>query len=177
MVSEDFPYRQSIRLKGFDYTNRGYYFVTICTHGRENLFGTIRNVGARPDAPDMQLNEFGRIVENNVKLMPKWKIFIDKYQIMPNHIHLIMVISGASGQNNISGASGRAPTKLTLGWYVGALKTLSTRQINRISGPLKRKIFQRNYYERIIRNEKELWQARNYIESNVANWKKDKLFN
>lgn len=92
--------RKQIRLKRYDYSEAGYYFVTICTQNREFLFGSIVGVGRdRPDnaKPEMILNEMGKIVKSVWQSLPKHHpVELDQFQIMPNHVHMIIVITGAS---------------------------------------------------------------------------------
>ncbi len=153
--------RRSIRLIGYDYSNQGWYFVTICSEKREEIFGEI--VGARRDSPKMRLNDNGRIVKKIWKSLPNHHgVKLDEFVIMPNHIHLIVQIQGASR---------RAPT---LGWLIGMFKTECTKEINKLNRVLGWRRFQRNYYEHIIRNEKELNAIRQYIRDNPQNWQKDK---
>ena len=174
--------RKQIRLKNYDYSKSGLYFVTICTQNRECLFGNIVDhpivVGRdrpiisigrdRPvtDGPpvSMILNQYGKIIKNVWESLPKHHpVELDAFQIMPNHVHFILRI--------ISGASRRAPT--TLGFIVGMFKTECTAQINKLQNTPGQKIFQRNYYEHIIRNEIELNKIREYIKNNPLFWNQD----
>jgi putative transposase len=183
-MSDDFPVRESIRLPGYDYSQNGYYFVTICTQNTENLFGGIRN-------GIMILNDVGKIVDHWVN-ETKYKfsnIKMDICQIMPNHIHLIMIIVGAGFSRPT-----KTPVKLpTLGQIIAYFKYQSTIEINNIyiesgakTAPLQNEsggktpplhfkhIFQRNYYEHIIRSEREFKQIHFYIQTNPQNWDTDK---
>ncbi len=191
-MSRDFLYdRQSIRLHGYDYTQNGLYFVTICTHNRENIFGNIV-VGARRDAPDkmcdapvglpdknthMELNTNGKIVESVWKSLPKHHdVELDCFQIMPNHIHLNILLLGGL-KNGLGGflvESGGSRPAPTLGMIVGFLKSESTKQIRRLTKNPKMKIWQRNFYERIIRNEKEYDKICYYILHNPEMWNRDR---
>ena len=189
--------RQSIRLKNYDYSQTGLYFVTVCTQNRECLFGHIINhpVGVGRDRPNlglcnhtilvgrdrpvsMILNKFGIIIKNVWEsLHDHHPVELDAFQIMPNHIHFILrIVSGAS-RHIVSGASRRAPTIITptytLGFIVGMFKTGCTVQINRLRNTPGQKIFQRNYYEHIIRNEHRLHKIRQYIKNNPIIWNID----
>ncbi len=186
--------RKQIRLRQYDYSRLGLYFVTICTQNREYLFGNIVNhyVGVGRDRPVltkgdrpvlMILNQYGKIIKNVWESLPNHhSVELDAFQIMPDHVHFILhIIFGPSQQNNIGasrlnnmGASRRAPTiTTTLGFIVGMFKTQCTAQINKLKNTPGQKIFQRNYYERIIRNEIELSKIRQYIKNNPLFWKKD----
>jgi len=160
-------HRKSIRLKNYDYSQSGLYFVTICTQNRECIFGNIinNNVGVGRDRPiSMILNQYGKIIENVWESLPDHhSVELDVFQIMPNHVHFILHI--------VLGASRRAPT--TLGFIVGMFKTECTKQINKLRNTPGQKIFQRNYYEHIIQNENELIKIRQYIKTNPLFWNQD----
>ena len=160
-------HRHSIRLKKYDYSQSGLYFVTICTQNRECIFGNIinNNVGVGRDRPiSMILNQYGKIIENVWESLPNHhSVELDVFQIMPNHVHFILHI--------VLGASRRAPT--TLGFIVGMFKTECTKQINKLRNTPGQKIFQRNYYEHIIQNENELIKIRQYIKTNPLFWNQD----
>jgi len=178
-------HRHSIRLKKYDYSQSGLYFVTICTQNRENLFGNI--VGANHDSPvpKMVLNEFGKIVNKKINELKKYKnVDIDIYCVMPNHIHLILIIVGAGPcacpsrvrPNGLGSTQGSTPT---VGEYVKRLKTITTRiYIENVNNknwpPFNKRLFQRNYYEHIIRNEIELNKIREYIINNPSMWDRDR---
>jgi putative transposase len=160
-----FGHRHTIRLQKYNYSDRGWYFITICTQNRECIFGEII-VGVGRDRPFyINLNRYGKIIKNLWKSLPKHHaVVLDEFQIMPNHIHFILHI--------IKGASRRAPT--SLGFIVGIFKTECTSIIDKIQNTIGKKIFQRNYYEHIIRDEFELNRIRHYIRDNPKNWDKDK---
>ncbi len=172
--------RKQIRLKQYDYSRSGYYYVTICTENRECIFGHITIVGVGRDRPGsntnhtMILNQYGKIIQSVWESLPNHHpVELDVFQIMPNHIHFILQILGAS-RRNIEDASRRAPTTIrTLGFIVGMFKTECTAQINQLRNIPGQKIFQRNYYEHIIRNEPELSKTRQYIKFNPLFWKND----
>ena len=164
--------RLSIRLKNYDYSKSGLYFVTICTENRECLLGDIV-VGVGRDRPVLMiLNQYGKIIENVWGSLPDHHpVELDAFQIMPNHVHFILhIVSGARPM--ITGASRRAPTG-TLGFVVGMFKTECTKQINKLQNTPGQKIFQRNYYEHIIRTENDLNKIREYIINNPLMWKND----
>jgi len=163
--------RQSIRLKNYDYSQSGLYFVTICTQNRECLFGNIIN-------GKMKLNAAGKIIESVFKSLPKrFPIVLDEFQMMPNHVHMILVIQPHTTYGSNNGRDDRAPT---LGKIIAYFKYESTKQINNIVGAgiippdTIHKIFQRNYYEHIIRNENDLNKIRKYIIKNPNMWDRDR---
>lgn len=157
--------RRSIRMPGYDYSREGAYFVTICAYDRGCLFGEIKDGG-------MQLNEFGKIVgrcwydlSNHYKNME-----LDCFVIMPNHIHGIIKIVGAG----FKPAPTDVDTNHGLPEIIRALKTFSARKINQIRKNPGMPVWQRNYYEHIIRGEDELNRIREYIINNPAQWDNDR---
>jgi REP element-mobilizing transposase RayT len=204
-------HRRSIRLKGYDYSQAGAYFITICCEDKECRFGKIEN-------DEMVLNEFGTIAYNEWnKLAERFLNFeLDVFQIMPNHMHGIIVLVGAGftpAQNNAgftedenagfpvpNTRAGVNPARTgTIGDIIGAYKSLVANECLKIfksngaevnpkgSGlnpkwagvnpaPTMEKLWQRNYYEHIIRNEQSFQTISNYIVSNPSKWKDDKFY-
>ena len=167
-------HRQSIRLKGYDYTLAGEYYVTIVTHGRAFLFGDVVN-GV------MVLNDAGKIVEAAWFDLPNHyrHVVLGTFVIMPNHVHAIIILMDMDDVHpTIVGAGLKpAPTEPIkrhgLPEIVRALKTFSARRINELSNSRGVPVWQRNYYEHIIRNDDDANRIHQYIESNPANWKND----
>jgi REP element-mobilizing transposase RayT len=162
--------RKLLRLKNYDYSSVGYYFVTICVQNKRCLFGKIQS-------EHMILNTYGNIVKKSWDKLPQMfaDIALDEFIVMPNHVHGIIQIVGAAFMtpNNVlqfetQGAINRAPT---LGEIVRAFKASSCRFIH-LSG-LNNFKWQRNYYERVIRNDIELNEIRRYIADNPINWNID----
>jgi putative transposase len=191
MSDDNKQQRRSIRLRDFDYGAEGAYFVTICTHKRVCLFGYV-------DDEAMTLNHYGRIVwdewEATAKLRPNLQL--DRFVVMPNHVHGIIFITQKINTSNESpnndtekppdnvGAWRAMPLQRkfsqpiphSLPTIVGAFKSAVTRKINRYRNTPGGIVWQRNYWERIIRKEEDLNWLRLYIATNPAQWKKDKLF-
>ena len=182
----DIHHRRSIRLKGYDYTKEGSYFITICTLNRENIFGKIVNEG-------MILNENGIIVEKTWFDLPNHNsnIVLDAFIIMPNHVHTIVFVGAGSkpaldlgtqpaqkcGTETDWAGLEPAPTRATpLSEIVRQLKTFSSKKINIQRNTEGLPVWQRNYFEHIICNEDELNRIRKYIKSNPANWHADENF-
>ena len=160
------PRRRSIRLEEYDYSQAGAYFVTLCTLNRECLFGNITE-------GKMILNAAGRIVSDSwVWLARQYDyVLLDESIIMPNHLHGIIVIEDRRRPN--AGGSRTAPTmekQKSLGRLVGAFKTISTKKINQTRATQSAKLWQRNYYEHVIRNDEELNRVREYISHNPLKW-------
>jgi putative transposase len=169
-------HRRSLRLKEFDYSQVGAYFITICTQNREQLFGEIDDTQAR-----MVLNEFGIIVrdvwDQTQKHYPD--ITLDTYVIMPNHFHGIIIVGAGSSRPLSQGPSkqkGREDPAPTVGNILGYFKYQSTKQINAARNAGFQKLWQRNYYDHVIRDDDDLNRIHEYIENNPANWLQDELF-
>jgi len=164
MINEPPKRRRSIQLKGYDYSQSGGYFVTICTRNREYLFGEIVD-------GNISLNDLGREVAKCWQWLAEQYPYIqlDEWIVMPNHFHGIMLI-----MNERRGGSRTAPTKQKpLGRLIDAFKTVSTKQINEYRDTPHAPLWQRNYYEHVIRNETDLEEIREYIENNPIKWLED----
>jgi REP element-mobilizing transposase RayT len=160
-------HRRSIRLKGYDYSQAGAYFVTICAQNRECLFGEIVD-------GKMQWNEAGYIAAQSWQWLAEQyrQVTLDEWVVMPNHLHGILIIADDS-----RGGSRTAPTehRKSLGRLIGAFKTVSTKRINGLHNTTGSTIWQRNYWEHVIRDEAELNSIREYIQNNPAQWQFDQL--
>jgi REP element-mobilizing transposase RayT len=174
MYNPEIHHRRSIRLRDYDYSSEGAYFITICTRNKECLFNTY------PSLKEIVYNQWHEIPNRypNIEL--------DEYIIMPNHIHGIVINVGAGFTPAPQRATARvAPTPIphhkTIGTIIGEFKSLCILQwikyieennINEIG-----KFWQRNYYEHIIRNEFELEKIRKYIFENPLKWEDDEYYN
>ncbi len=158
-------HRRSIRLKGFDYTREAAYFVTICIQNGTCLFGEIVN-------GQMRLNDAGRVAQMMWKAIPTHfpHVETDAWVVMPNHVHGIIITVGAT---HASPPRQSGPPKGSLGAIVGSYKSAVSRQINQLHGTPGALVWQRNYYEHIIRNNTGLNRIRKYIAGNPAHWDED----
>ncbi|MBI5876936.1 MAG: transposase [Chloroflexi bacterium] len=163
-------HRRSIRAQGYDYTQAGGYFVTICTHNRASLFGAIVDGVMRPNAAGTVAADSWAWLATQYPY-----VMLDEWIIMPNHLHAIIVLDDV-----MPGGSRAAPTasspviRKPLGQLVGAFKTVSAKQINGQRNTPGAPVWQRNYYEHIIRNDKELNAIRRYVADNPAQWALDR---
>ncbi len=188
----DIHHRRSIRLKGYDYSQAGWYFVTSCVQDRKCVFGKVEN-------GEMLLNEYGKIADQQWAKLPERfaNMVLDVWQIMPNHMHGIILMTDIVGatlavapdkntdaQNDFGIATGAgaspAPTK-TVGDIVGAYKSLVANDCLAIfkqnnPGKMMGKLWQRNYYEIIIHGEPSYQRISDYIVNNPGKWDNDKLF-
>ncbi len=219
-------HRRSIRLKGYDYTSPGAYFVTICTQDHVCTFGEVVE-------GDMRLNPYGRVVNTYWSRIPRHfpHVTLDAWAVMPNHVHGIIVITDAPSSGDTSSPvdkrgcgrrgeaipvrptvmeDGNGPTACpvenddagiasplqtsqhasrhptppphprgapsrSLGAIVGNFKSITTRRINGMKHTPGGQVWQRNYWEHIIRNERAFQRIRQYIENNPALWEQDQL--
>jgi putative transposase len=169
-------HRKSIRLQGYDYSQAGAYFVTIVTYQRDCIFGEIKN-------SEMILNDLGKIADECWRAIPEHFPFVElgAHIIMPNHAHGVIVINNNEPTSGVGATHWVAPTTIitrpagpkrgSLGAIIGSFKMVVTRRIQREHNATG--IWQRNYYEHIIRNEREMDDIWRYIESNPAHWDAD----
>ena len=157
----DLHHRRSIRLPGYDYRAHGAYFITLVSVDRDCLFGSIVD-GA------VTLSPFGNVVDETWQWMSRQYPYLDlgEWVVMPNHFHAILWI------NELTATAGKLKIK-PLGSLVGAFKTVTTKQINTLRGSSTHTIWQRNYYEHIIRDDHAFEIIRNYIMTNPEQWEKD----
>ena len=180
----DKHHRRSIRLQGYDYSQNGAYFITICTQNRECLFGEIMDGRMQLNVAGEMVCRWYRELENKFP-----DIECDAFVCMPNHVHFIVVNVGAdlcvrpnpanehagNGDHPNQGEHTGSPLRAVVQWF----KTMTTNEY--IRGvkqhhwpPFPGKLWQRNYYERIVRNENELTRIRQYIIDNPAKWDMDR---
>jgi putative transposase len=187
-------HRRSIRLMGWDYSQPGAYFITICTHDRRCIFGRVVN-------GEMRLSQIGQIVQRIILEIPTHfpGVVLGEFIIMPNHIHMILwitdfvgagftpapVIANAgipSSEIADSWRSGRpqgSPLRANLGQIVGAYKSLVVRDCLKIfksNDEFMGKLWQRNYYEHIIQDDTDYERIAEYILGNPLKWEEDALF-
>jgi putative transposase len=170
-------HRRSIRLKGYDYSTKGAYFLTLCTYQNECLFGEIIN-------GEMYINEYGQIVTEEwmQSSIIRKEIELDESVVMPNHFHAIVFIN--PDIEDTVGAQGIAPSSEGIAYrksksistLVAGFKTAVTKRINILRNAPGNAVWQRNYYENIIRNENALDKIRQYTINNPSSWEVDKFY-
>lgn len=161
--------RRSQRLAGYDYRCNGAYFVTLCTHERQRLFGEITD-------SVFELSAYGDILLDEWLWTPveRSDISLDAYVIMPNHFHGVIILHG--GAEKQSAGSTALSARLagaqrgSLGAIVGQVKFLTSRRINRHRNTSSAQFWQRGFYDHIIRNDTDLDRIRAYIEGNPERW-------
>jgi len=176
--------RRTIRLPAYDYSSPGAYFVTIRVQGGECLLGDV--IGET-----MNLSIFGQIAWRAWKRLPSHfpNLVLDAWTVMPNHMHGLLLITArcdpaASGHLEVASPGAglnaasrppRAPAPGSLGVIVGNLKSVSARRINQLRKTPGQAVWQRNYWEHIVRDDESLRRIREYIQTNPARWAEDRL--
>ena len=149
-MKNDRPQRKTIRLPNYDYSREGAYFVTICTEGKAKLLCSYTRPAMEGDMPIFRLTPVGQTVNEMLRLIPG----IDKYVIMPNHVHLIVFNDGSDG---------------SLARKIQFFKSNITRKLGR-------SIWQRSYYEYVIRSEQDYLVRWKYIDDNPIKWATDDYY-
>jgi REP element-mobilizing transposase RayT len=161
----NYPTRKNMRLKNYDYRRGGAYFITICNQNRVSLWGEIID-------NEMVLNEAGFMVQKWIgKIENKFKnMFIDGMVIMPNHLHFVLIIDELEEKNEI-------PIAQVVQWFKAMTSNEYIREVKRGNyPPFNRRIWQRNYYENIIRNETSYNEIQRYMQENPQRWEEDVLY-
>jgi len=168
-MSTEFSQRKPTRLKGFDYNTNGAYFITVCTEDRRQILSRVvppSSVGEGLAPPKIELYPCGKIAEAQLLLLEKryHTVSIDKFVIMPDHIHMILIL-----QNDAGGAS-PSPTVSDI---ICSFKSITSRICKAKYGI--EHIFQRSFYDHIIRDKDDYETRVNYISENPQRWYYDKL--
>ncbi len=156
--------RKQVRLQNYNYSENGYYFITICTQNHAQILSKIVGDGAF-DVPINLLTDVGKIVDkyilstNNIP-----SVTVDKYVIMPNHIHIILIV------NNNGTSKAPSPTNNIISHSVSTLKRFINKEVGY-------NIFQRSFYDHVIRDQNDYLTIWNYIDTNPAKWQEDKYYN
>ncbi|MBO4692917.1 MAG: transposase [Clostridia bacterium] len=151
------PVRKKSRLENYDYSQEGAYFITICVKDRKKILSKI--VGAIHESAEIELTQYGKILDNHINnLNARFNINVDKYVIMPDHIHLIITINERAIRES---PLQRRPT---ISKAIGFLKMNASRDIH--NAGYKGEIWQRSYYDHVIRNQNDYNEIWEYIDSN-----------
>ncbi|MBO5845369.1 MAG: hypothetical protein J6Q77_01865 [Clostridia bacterium] len=165
---KELPKRKPTRLKNFDYSTPGAYFVTVCTHNRKCTLSRV--VRAIHESPEIQLTEYGKIVDRLINTIPQQSLAtIDRYVIMPNHIHLVIMITDSDELRAIreSPLRGRSVISKMIGYIkMNASKEIHNRYGNEI-------VWQRGFHDHIIRNRNDYEKISKYIYENPIIWQYD----
>ena len=161
MKNTTLPKRKHTRLEGYNYNNPGSYFITICTENKEEILSTIRVGTGVLDRPENELTEYGKVADKRLKEMSDFydNISIDKYIILPNHIHIMLTIK--SVPNGPSGTP--VPTDSLIARFISTFKRFCNKEYGK-------NIWQRGSYDHIIRDEEDYIETLSYIENNSLKW-------
>ena len=157
---KELPKRKPTRLNNFDYSTPGAYFVTVCTHNRKCTLSRV--VGAIHESPEIQLTEYGKIVDRLINTIPPQSLAtIDRYVIMPNHLHIMVFISADE--------YGRPQVAPTVDRMIKQFKGAVTKKIGY-------PIWQKSFIEHVIRNKQDFETRSKYIYENPIRWYYDELY-
>ena len=163
--------RRSIRLPGYDYSLPGAYFVTACIRNREPLLGKITN-GV------MEMNPFGQVVRETWDQLPTHygHIRLDCFAVMPNHVHgTIFVVDENTVEAGLKPVpADNAMERHAISEIIRGFKTFSSRRLNQLRRTPGQSVWQRNYFEHVVRDESALNRIRDYVLSNPSNWATDR---
>ena len=153
--------RKTTRLKGFDYSSNAVYFVTVCVNNRKKILSEIVGDGVY-DIPKIKLSNYGKTAEKYIRIMSsKYEnVCVDKYTIMPNHIHMLIRINGVSHNGSLQAPN---PTNAIIPKFISLFKRYTNREIGQ-------SIWQRSFYDHIIRDENDYIEHLEYIKNNPVKW-------
>ena len=174
----ELPKRKPNRLSNYDYSLNGAYFITICTQNRAQILSEIIVGTGVLDCPKVELLEYGIIADKQIKKMNDFYYYIsvDKYVIMPNHIHLLISVKSENGQSrtpvptnfNINNAKINNKNSL-VAKFVGTFKRFTNKQYGK-------NIWQSRFYDHVIRGEQDYREIWDYIDGNPAKWREDRFY-
>ncbi len=174
-MEKDFPKRKAVRLGKYSYSKAGAYFLTICTKDKKPILSSISVGDGAHDVPKPQLTRIGKIVEKYILSTNKIKsVSVKHYVIMPNHIHMIILIKPTVNEyiedlDNIGTSRGPCPTNEIIPHIVSTFKRFCNKEIGE-------DIFQRSYYDHIIRDKEDYQKRAKYIYENPKRWFYDELY-
>ncbi len=175
----DIHHRRSVRLKGYDYSQVGVYFVTICAHNRECLFGEIVEMVGKQE---MVLNEFGQVVQDEWVRSAEIRaeIALGEFVVMPNHFHgIVRIVNDRRGDRPVAqmpvATTIPGPQPKSIGALLAGFKSAVTKRINEIRKSPGVPVWQRNYHEHIIRNDADYNRIAEYVAANPQRWIEDRL--
>ncbi len=161
-IAERTKSRTHPRLSGFDYSSNGAYFITMCSKDNKCILSNISVGRDAHDAPQLVLTEYGRVVENEIIKMNEIYDYVkaEKFVIMPNHIHMMLIVSTTDSYGALRASH---PTKSVVSTYVGTLKRFVNKSISE-------NIWQKSFYDHIIRDEEDYLNHLQYIDKNPRKW-------
>ena len=170
-MKEKLPVRKPLRMNYYDYNTPGAYFLTFCTHDRKHMLSRI--TGAIHEVPIPQLTEFGKIVESVIRDVPAHlHVTVDRYVIMPNHVHLIAMVTEEDVLEKIRKSPAQARSIVSK--LVGYIKMNASKAIRNRCPDIT--VWQRGYYDHVIRDREDYEALAKYIYENPVRWELDKLY-
>lgn len=169
-MENQLPVRKPLRMSHYDYNTPGAYFITFCTHNRKRFLSRI--VGAIHESPEPQLTTCGKIVESVMRNIPAHlHVTVDQYVIMPNHVHLIAVVT----EDDVLWEIRESPlqSRSIMSKLIGYIKMNASKAIRQRYGDVV--VWQRGYYDHVIRNQEDYVALAEYIQTNPIRWELDKL--
>ena len=167
-MTTELPTRKPLRLKNYDYSRNGAYFITFCTHNRQKTLSNVI-VGAIHESPAIELTERGRMVEEAIEQLPdRLGVRVDDYVIMPNHVHLMLTVEIYEPERAIRESPLR---RSAISKAVGYIRMNASKHIRSTFGD--EKIWQRGFNDHIVRNQRDYNMISEYISANPALWQKD----
>ena len=165
------PKRKPLRLREFDYSAPGLYFITICTHRKKATLSRV--VGAIHESPEIKLTPYGEIVDRTINALPeRFAVSIAQYVIMPNHIHLMLAITDNTHMRAIRESPLQSRSEISK--IVGYLKMNASKEIRRQFG--EESVWQRGFHDHIIRDREDHGKHLRYIAENPLYWHTDELY-
>ena len=170
-MENQLPVRKTLRMSHYDYNTPGAYFLTFCTHNRKNILSQV--VGATAKSSEPQLTVCGQIVDTVIQNIPKHlPVTIDRYVIMPNHVHLIAIITDENALRAIHESP--LQSRSIISKLIGYIKMNTSKAIRQHCGEVT--VWQRGYHDHVIRNHEDYVALAEYIQTNPIRWELDKLF-
>ena len=172
-MDKEMPVRKKIRLEGHDYSKNGAYYVTFCVENRYEILGKIVGSGFHA-RPSVELSDIGIETQKSIEYICEndERIEIPKYVIMPDHVHMIVVLKDGAIGHDVGGAVGHGSP--TLQSAVGRIKSYTTKRWSDMCGTKHQSFWQSRFHDRIIRNENEYWEKWQYIDDNPAKWAQER---
>ena len=163
----DWIKRKPLRLSEFNYAAPGVYFITICTHQHKCTLGEVCRGGAL-------LRPFGRICAAEIRaLQQRFNVRVEKYVIMPNHLHLLLSVGEVKTE---PARAEQSPAPTTISDMICAFKSVTAKLINQEEQTPGRNCWQRSFYDHVVRNEQEYLKIWEYIEENPLKWELDRFY-
>ncbi|MBE6630409.1 MAG: hypothetical protein E7624_06115 [Ruminococcaceae bacterium] len=170
-TKKELPQRKPLRLRDFNYSAPGLYFITICTHHKKSTLSRV--VGAIHESPAIKLTAYGEIVDRNIRaLSERFVMEVGSYVIMPNHIHLILALTGDEQIRAIRESPLQGRSEISK--IVGYLKMNASKEIRCRFG--EETVWQRGFHDHIIRDREDLERHLRYIGENPLYWRSDELY-